>query len=212
MKYWLPLCVVVAAIGCSAKTDTTVAPPVVTTTETATGSSEKTDPVVDPAADATEIALTAENTLIQFVGTHVGEVPDPKARTGSFADFTGVATIADDDIQSVNVAIQMASVDTGMDKLNNHLQAPDFFDVRQHPTAEFTSTRIARDKDGRHIITGDLTLHGETKEVSFPADVGMTNGELKLAAKLKLDRTEFGMDKMTDKVNSEVALTIKIGK
>ena len=106
----------------------------------------------------------------------------------------------------------MASVTTEQDKLTNHLQAPDFFDVRQFPTAKFETTRIARDKDGNHLITGNLTLHGETKEINFPASVGMVDGQLEFSARLELDRTEFGMDQNIDKVNKEVSLTIGIGK
>lgn len=197
-------------VGCSASTDTTVAPPVsveVEMDESAPITVDVTSPVV-----GTEIALTPENTLIQFVGTHVGPTPDPKARTGNFGDFQGSVNIADDDIAAISVEIQMSSVSTAMDKLTNHLQAPDFFDVRQFPTASFQTTRIARDKDGKHMITGNLTLHGETKEISFPAEVGMTDGQLDLLATLTLDRTEFGMTQNTDNVNKEVALTIGIGK
>lgn len=197
-------------VGCSASTDTTVAPPVsveVETVDNVSASAEEASSVV-----GSEIALSPDNTLIQFVGTHVGPSPDPNARTGNFSDFQGSVTAADDEVSAISVEIQMASVSTPMDKLTNHLQAPDFFDVRQFPTASFQTTSIVPDEDGKHMITGELTLHGETKEISFPAEISMTDGQLDLMATLTLDRTEFGMTQNTDKVNKEVALTIGVGK
>ena len=188
------------AVGCSANN---VTQPV---------SQEETTPEVSVEVTGTEIELSPSNTLIQFVGTHVGEVPDPNARTGKFEEFTGKAVVADDELKSVSVEIQMASVQTGMDKLNNHLQQEDFFAVREYPTAKFESTRIARSEDGQHIVTGNLTLHSATNEIAFPATVGMVDGELKLSGKMKLDRTKFGMTQNTEKVNAEVALKFEIGK
>ena len=197
------------AFGCSANTATessmSEAGAPATTTVT-------TSPAVSVETSGTEIELSASNTLIQFVGTHVGEIPDPKARTGKFEELSGVAIVADDELKSVSLEIQIASVETGNDNLNNHLQAEDFFSAREHPTAKFESTKIARNEDGDHIITGELTMHSETKEVSFPASVGMVDGELKLSGKMTLDRTEFGMDKNLEKVNPNVELTFEIGK
>lgn len=213
---------VVVAVGCSAQsTDTTVTPPVVTGAEDSM-SAGSANPSVDeskPAASDTKVAgdsagyaLTPENTRIQFVATHVGPTPDPKARVGIFGDFRGQAVVEDDELKSISVEIQIASVDTQMEKLNTHLRSPDFFDAREYPTAKYETTRISRNEDGDHILTANLTLHGVTKEVSFPANVGMANGQLDLSANLKLDRTEFGMTEMTDKVNKEVELTIGVGK
>lgn len=182
-------------------------------TATEPAASDDSTPEVEVAVTegGSEIELTPDNTLIQFVGTHFGKDPDPDARTGKFEDFAGKAIVADGELQSVSVEIQMASVQTGMDKLNNHLQAEDFFSVREYPTAKFESQSITAGDDGQHTITGELTLHSATKEVSFPATVDVADGELKLSGKMTLDRTEFGMDKMTDKVNSNVELTFEIG-
>lgn len=198
-KFIIVLLLALITLGCSAST----APQPV--------ASEDEMPEVTVAVTGSEIELTPSNTVIQFVGTHAGKDPDPDARTGKFEDFAGKAVVADDELKSVSVEIQMASVQTGMDKLNNHLQAEDFFSVREYPTAKFESTQIARNEDGEHMITGKLTLHSATNEVTFPASVGMVDGALKLSGKLTLDRTQFGMDKLTDKVNSNVDLTFEIG-
>lgn len=200
----------IALVGCTGQTtDTAVTPPVVKD-GTSTSGADQTATVVS--ADGSEIALSPENTTIQFVGTHVGPTPDPKARTGTFEEFAGTAVIADDELKSISIEIQMASVQTGMDKLNNHLQQEDFFSVREYPTAKFETTKIVRNEDGDHLVTANLTLHSKTNEVSFPASVGMVDGQLTLNGKLRLDRTEYGMDKKLDGVNKEVDLTFSIGK
>ena len=195
------------AIGCNSQTADTVDAPAVEVKAAGEGD----DVTTSSMAGNDEMVMTPENTLIQFVGTHVGPTPDPKARTGKFGDFSGKAIMADEQLKSVSVDIQIASVDTGMEKLNNHLQAEDFFSVREYPTAKFESTKIEPGENGEHNVTGALTLHSKTNEISFPASIEMTDGSLNFSGKLTLDRTEFGMDQNTEKVNKEVDLTITIG-
>lgn len=178
---------------------------------------ESAEGAAEHASDGT-LALTPQNTEIQFVGTHVveGGGPDPKARTGVFKKFHGQAKVADDDhtLQSVWVEIDTQSLDTGITKLTNHLNSPDFFDTREYPTARFESTSIRPSESGSDdvTITGDLTLHGTTKEISFPAQVSAEGHDLNLTANFVIDRAEFGMDQMTDNVNKEVTMTVTIGK
>ena len=202
-------------IGCSAQsTDTAVTPPVQGGEDSVSVSPvDDTNPAASDAktAGGTEIAITPGNTRIQFTGTHKVPPPDPKARVGTFSAFDGKAVVADDELKSISVVIEIDSIETPQEKLTNHLKAPDFFDAREYPMAKFETTRIARNVDGDHQITGNLTMLTTTKEVSFPARVGMQNGELTLSAKLKIDRTEFGMTDHTDNVNEEVALQIDIG-
>lgn len=68
---------------------------------------------------------------------------------------------------SVDVTIDLSSVDTGHDKLNTHLMGPDFFDVAKFPTATFKG-KLSAFKDGAPTeVKGDLTLHGVTKPVTL---------------------------------------------
>src|SRR6187551_3707466 len=71
------------------------------------------------------VALSPQNTLIQFVCAHVGPKPDP--RTGHFAKFTGLAQLdeAAKSLKSVSVEIDTNSITTQFDKLTNHLKSPD---------------------------------------------------------------------------------------
>ncbi|MBI5757620.1 MAG: YceI family protein [Planctomycetales bacterium] len=157
--------------------------------------------------------LTPENTKIEFVGTHTGNKPDP--RTGGFAKFSGAAEVDSDGktLKSVSVEIETGSLWTQMQPLTAHLNAPDFFDTREYPAAKFESTQIAADGDaGQVTITGNLTLLAATKEVSFPANVSISGEGLTLKAKFSIDRAEFGMDKLVERVEKTVSLTVVIGE
>lgn len=156
-----------------------------------------------------DIPLTPENTRIQFVGTHAGDKPDP--RTGTFGKFAGTAKVAGGALTTVSVEIETASLSTEIPKLTDHLKSPDFFEVRQHPKATFQSTGIEDAGDGTVKITGDLTLRGITRSISFPATVSTADG-LSLKAEFTVDRTDFGMNYGVDKVEKPVAMTVTVGK
>ena len=179
-----------------------------------TPGSESSDaaPAKPAGAKLESVALTPENTKIEFVGTHVGAKPDP--RTGTFTKFAGEAKVdrAKGTLQSASVEIQTDSLTTSIPKLTNHLKSPDFFDTREHPTARFESTRIAAaDGEGRQTVTGKLTLLGKTNEVSFPVKVDVGERGLALSGTLTIDRTEFGMDKLQEGVKKEVEINVTIG-
>jgi polyisoprenoid-binding protein YceI len=155
--------------------------------------------------------LTPQNTKIQFVCAHAGPRPDP--RKGGFAKFSGKAQVdaAAHTLKSLEVDIETASLWTEFDMLTTHLKSPDFFEVRKHPTASFVSTKIESDSASTKI-TGKLTLHGVTKEISFPATVEIGDSGLKLRSEFTLDRTEFGMNFDPKKVENKVSLTVLVGE
>jgi polyisoprenoid-binding protein YceI len=157
--------------------------------------------------------LTPENTKIIFVGTHVGDKPDP--RTGGFKEFLGEAVIDESSkaLKSVTVDIDTASLWTQHAKLTEHLNSPDFFETREHPKAKFVAKSIAAGRDpGTFTITGDLTLLATTKEIEVPATVSIGDTGLSIKADFKIDRTEFGMDRLQQGVEKEVALTVVVGE
>lgn len=158
---------------------------------------------------ASDVALSPENTKIQFVGTHTGDKPDP--RNGHFTAFSGSAQVEGGRLKGVRVEIDTASLTTDIEKLTNHLKSPDFFDVNQYPKASFQSTSIENADNGQASITGDLTLHGVTKSITFPATVS-TDGGLVLDSEFQIDRTEFGMDYGLDNVEKLVSMNVTVGK
>ncbi|HTG81889.1 MAG TPA: YceI family protein [Geobacteraceae bacterium] len=86
---------------------------------------------------------------------------------GNFEKHVGTVEINDRDItkSKVSVTVDTASVNTNVAKRDAHLRSPDFFDVVKYPTMTFVSKKVVRAGQDRLKITGDLTLHGVTREV-----------------------------------------------
>ena len=156
--------------------------------------------------------LTPANSRISFVGIHVGD--DPKPRLGGFKQFQGYAVVdpGNSTVNSVVIDINVDSVWTQFEKLTGQLKNADFFDAGKFPAARFVSTGIKKAENEQCEITGNLTLHGQTKSISFPAQYRFENGGLLLAAKFKLDRSQFGMDQMLSGVDKMVEVEIFVGQ
>lgn len=87
---------------------------------------------------------------------------------GSFEEFEGTAHVdtVDPAASSVTVTIAAASVTTGNEQRDGHLKTPDFFDVENHPSITFVSTKVAR-QGALWSITGDLTINGRSNPVTI---------------------------------------------
>ena len=121
---------------------------------------------------------------------------------GNFEKHTGVVEINDKDItkSKVEVSIDTNSINTNVQKRDEHLRSADFFDVAKYPTMTFVSKKVAKAGKDRLNITGDLTLHGVTRQVVL--DVEPISKESKdpwgnirrgTAATTKIDRKDFGL-------------------
>lgn len=184
-------------------------PAFVSAQETATD--EEAKPVAIETANGKAVCkLAPNNTKVEFVGTHVGD--DPKPRLGGFASFEGTIEVVDGQPNSIEVEFEIASIWTEFDNLTKHLMNADFFEADKFPNASFKSTGITVLGDGNCTIAGELTLHGKTDKIEFPAKFKVTTDGLILTSEFTLDRTRFGMDKMTDGVNAEVSLTVCVGQ
>jgi polyisoprenoid-binding protein YceI len=70
----------------------------------------------------------------------------------------------------VDASVQTASVNTGNEKRDGHLKTADFFDAEKNPTISFKSTKVAAAGKNKYKVTGDFTMHGVTKSVTFDAE------------------------------------------
>ena len=120
---------------------------------------------------------------------------------GEFTKLQGSAGYdpARPEATSVDVTIDVASINTREEKRDAHLRSADFFDVENHPTMRFVSTS-ARERGETLELTGDLTIHGTTREVVLKVeDITPQSkdpwGKLRVgaAAKTKIRRSDFGM-------------------
>ncbi|MDZ4686734.1 MAG: YceI family protein [Planctomycetaceae bacterium] len=157
--------------------------------------------------------LAPDNTRLQFVCAHLGDKPDP--RTGTFAKFTGAveADASTKTLKSLSLEIDANSLTTEIAKLTAHLKSPDFFDTREHPKAGFVGKKFMPGAAaGEFKVTGDLTLHGVTKEISVPVKAAFTGSGLTVTSEFAIDRSEFGMKYGLDKVEKNVTITFVIGE
>jgi polyisoprenoid-binding protein YceI len=121
---------------------------------------------------------------------------------GDFSKSRGVVTIDDKDItqMKVEVAIEATSVNTGHTQRDEHLRGPDFFDVTKYPTITFVSRKVIKAGGDKLKVTGDLTIHGVTQEITVDVE-GPTPGvkdpggnfRRGATATTKISRRDFGL-------------------
>jgi polyisoprenoid-binding protein YceI len=119
---------------------------------------------------------------------------------GEFTKVTGTVQLDDQDVSksTVNATIDVNSLDTRVPQRDNDLKSDHFFDVAKFPTITFQSTKIQKTGDDTAKMTGNLTLHGVSKEVSFdvigPSKVIQVMGTRRGAtATAKINRQDFGI-------------------
>lgn len=91
---------------------------------------------------------------------------------GIFEDITGTVEFDADNPEnsSVTASIKTASISTRVEDRDNHLRSADFFDAEKHPEMTFVSTSIKTTGDNKAEVTGDLTIRGTTKPVTFDVE------------------------------------------
>lgn len=123
---------------------------------------------------------------------------------GQLGKVTGTVQYDGKDLKtaSVDATIDVTGIDTGQPKRDEDLKSPNFFDVQKYPTITFKSTRIEiGPKKGQLKMTGDLTMHGVTKEVTLDVDgpsppvKDMRPGMMRTGASAtgRLRRKDFGL-------------------
>jgi len=157
-----------------------------------TNTSVRSAPAVKP-ANGEAVAITAENSRIEFTGSKVTGKHD-----GGFKAFTGNIDLVNGrpEESRVSFEIDVKSVFTDADGLTKHLQTGDFFDVEKFPKASFTSTGIVPDAAkgaGNYTVTGDLALRGVTKTVTFPAKIAVDADKVSVESEFVINRKDFGI-------------------
>ena len=147
--------------------------------------------------------LTDANTKIEFTGTKPGGKHD-----GGFKRVSGVIVLADGVEPQVDVDIDLSGLYSDNFMLTWHLKGADFFNVKKHPKARFTSTSVRRAENG-YVVSGSLTFLGVTMPVSFPAT--MTAGDvIRLQGTCVLNRHDFGMTYGKDKIHDNVEVRFDV--
>jgi polyisoprenoid-binding protein YceI len=144
---------------------------------------------------------------------------------GAFTKVSGMVQFDDKDVakSTVEVTIDAASVDTRVADRDKDLRSDHFFDVEKYPTLTFKSTKVEQAEPGKLRVTGDLTIHGVTKQVvldvegpTLPVKDPWGNQRVAANATTKVNRQDFGvkwnakMDNGGWVVGDDVAITIDV--
>jgi polyisoprenoid-binding protein YceI len=122
---------------------------------------------------------------------------------GSFSGITGtlIENTADASLSQLDAKIDVGTISTGDANRDTHLKSPEFFHHEEHPVMTFKSTKVAKKGDAEYAVTGDLTLHGVTKPVTFevegpsaPGKDPWGNTRIGISATTKINRKDFGLE------------------
>ncbi len=165
------------------------------------------------AAQAATWKIDPAHSSAQFSVRHLGV----STVRGAFTKVTGEAKHdpADPTKDSLTATIEASSVDTRVEMRDNDLRSPNFFDVQKYPTITFQSKQTKVAGSGKLQITGDLTIHGVTKEVvldvdgpSAPVKDPWGNQRIGASASTKVNRKDFGVNGAPGAVGDEITITI----
>jgi polyisoprenoid-binding protein YceI len=165
-------------------------------------------------ASAANFAIDTTHSNIVFLVNHLGY----SRMVGQFQDWSGSFTFdeAKPEASSVKLAIKTESVDTDLQKRDDHLRSADFFNAVEFPEMTFASTGIEVTGENTGKLTGDLTLLGVTKPVTLDVtfNKAATNPWGTFAAGFSatgsLKRSDFGMTTMLGGLGDEIALIIEV--
>jgi len=118
---------------------------------------------------------------------------------GTIAIESGSFVVSDGKVSQGNLVFDMNSitvistgVGAGQSTLQNHLKSDDFFSVATFPKSELEIVEVSGNADG-YVVRANLTMKGETNEITFPVFVSEENSQLKISGTVEVDRTIWGV-------------------
>jgi polyisoprenoid-binding protein YceI len=173
------------------------------------------DSIVNAAiGDTVQLVLPSD---IHWIGTKISGY-----HHGSISFSSGYFVVKADSLVGGRFVIDMASI-TDADlkgdlkgKLETHLKSADFFDVAKHPTASFdlvAATPAKTTDSTNYTLTGNLTLRGVAKQISFPAQVKVSGGSVRAKANFNINRKDWGVayeGKRDDLIRDEINLDLDL--
>lgn len=172
------------------------------------------NPAPAPAVKAATYQVDPVHSTVIFQCKHV----NTSYAFGRFDDVQGTFTIDDENAGAsrVDIAIKVDSLDTNSKQRDEHLKGPDFFDAKSFPTATFKSTAVRKSAATTYSVTGDLSIHGVTKSVTFPMELVGRNEVPQMGTvagfygELTIQRADFGIKYMPEMLGNDVKLFLSV--
>jgi polyisoprenoid-binding protein YceI len=157
----------------------------------------------------TRYVLTSEST-VNFVGSKV-----TGSHEGGFKTVTGYFTVKDGELvgNDHKIVIDMNSVWTDTEKLTAHLKNEDFFEVDTYPESTFVVTSLSKSSETDYTVSGNFTLHGVTKNITFPATAVAEGDTVQISSTFNINRKDFGIEYsgMSDNaIRDEVVIELQV--
>jgi polyisoprenoid-binding protein YceI len=159
--------------------------------------------------------LDPPHSAAQFSVRHLGV----STIRGAFTKVSGTVQwdAANPAKSSIQATIDTTSVDTRVEMRDNDLRSPNYLDVKKYPTITFQSKKVEPAGAGKLKVTGDLTIHGVTKEAvldvdgpSAPIKDPWGNQRMGASATTKINRMEYGVAGAPGMVGDEITITLDI--
>src|SRR5215469_10475235 len=169
---------------------------------------------VAAAAQSTTWKIDPNHSASQFSVKHLGI----SIVRGVFQKTTGtvIYDAADPSKTQIDATIDAASVDTRVERRDNDLRSPNFLDVAKYPTITFKSTHAEPEGAGKMKVTGDLTIHGVTKQVALDVDgpsapVSAMGGQrMGAEAITTINRKDFGVNGAPSMVGDQIQIVLDV--
>lgn len=155
------------------------------------------------------------HTASQFAVRHLGI----STVRGAFTKTTGTVQYDPADVSksAIDVTIDATSLNSRVEMRDNDLRSDKFFDVQKFPTITFKSKRVESAGKGKLKVTGDLTIHGVTKEAVLDVDgpAGPVkdprgNTHMGASATTTIKRSDFGVSSLPAMIGDEIQITLDV--
>jgi polyisoprenoid-binding protein YceI len=117
---------------------------------------------------------------------------------------------------SIEMQVDANNIDTAVEKRDNHLKSPDFFDAGEYPLVTFKSTSVKKISSDTYQVTGSLTLLGKSRTLTVNANHTGSgkdpwgNFRRGFETSFTIKRSDFGMDFMLGGVSDEIGITVSV--
>jgi len=209
-------CLLALTAGCESQVDDKPAAEVSEPAPAKKGAKKATPKPADaknaksPGPNDRGVSVDRAKSKIEFVGAKItGD------HTGSIGEYTGQVSLDGDKVTATHFELDINSLEADHPKLTKHLRSPDFFNVKEHPRASFTSASVkpGGKGDATHTVVGTLEMVGKKASISFPAAFDVAEKVVTAKAEFTIDRQQWGINypgKPDDLIKDEVLVRLDL--
>ena len=134
---------------------------------------------------------------------------------GDFSGLKGQIVFSPEEVadSKFDVTVSASTIDTDNEMRDKNLASDEYFDAAKFPVIKMVSTKISKTNkttDGFYIFTGDLTIKGVTKSISFPFQVKKISDGYLFTGNFDIDRTDFGVGEKNIVLSNKVSVSLSI--